>query len=251
MPRLDILEKEAEIRQWIQENQTKAFICKQLHCKPETLNSYLKKMGIEYAGNPQRKGVPRGTNEGYKPAIEYIQSTTIKSHILKQKLIRDGLKEYKCEICGNTEWQGQAIPLELHHKDGNHYNNQLENLQILCPNCHALQNGNSGANIPIVRNFAQPPKKEEKHYYCIDCGKEIYKGSTRCKACASKIRNPHKVEWPTREELKNLIRTIPFTQIGTKYGVSDKGVSRWCKVFGLPSTKKEIKSYTDEEWQKL
>jgi 5-methylcytosine-specific restriction endonuclease McrA len=39
------------------------------------------------------------------------------------------------------------LPLELHHKDRNHFNNDLNNLQILCPNCHSIQEGNAGANI--------------------------------------------------------------------------------------------------------
>ena len=49
--RTDILERKEEILQWIDEHQPKAFICKQLQCKPETLNSYLKQMNIEYSGN--------------------------------------------------------------------------------------------------------------------------------------------------------------------------------------------------------
>ena len=65
---------------------------------------------------------------------------------MKQKLIRDGIKEAKCEICGLANWMGQPIPLELHHKDGNHYNNDFDNLAILCPNCHAQQPGNAGGN---------------------------------------------------------------------------------------------------------
>ena len=146
MPRLrnDILERKNDILEWIAQNQSKAFICRELHCKPETLNSYLKQMEIEYNGNKGGKGFP---DNSYKTAEEYIQGTTIKSHILKQKLIRDGLKENKCEICGNAQWLGQEIPLELHHIDGNHFNNNLDNLQILCPNCHALQPNNSGSNV--------------------------------------------------------------------------------------------------------
>ena len=53
------------------------------------------------------------------------------------RLIDDGIKEARCECCKLSEWMGKPIPLELHHKDGNHYNNDLSNLEILCPNCHA------------------------------------------------------------------------------------------------------------------
>lgn len=144
MHRLDILEKKEQILAWISESRSKAFICRELKCKPETLNSYLKIMEIEYSGNRGGKG--HKVSNTYKTAEEYIKGTCVQSHILKLKLLRDGVKEKKCEICQLAEWQGQDIPLELHHKDGNHFNNNLDNLQILCPNCHALQPNNSGAN---------------------------------------------------------------------------------------------------------
>lgn len=146
MARTDILAREQEIRQWISENQSKAYICRQLQCKAETLNSYLEKMNIQYAGNKGLKGMK--TDKKYKTAEEYAKKEgPVKGWILKNKLIRDGLREDKCEICGITYWQGVHLPLELHHKDGNHYNNNLDNLQILCPNCHSIQEGNAGANI--------------------------------------------------------------------------------------------------------
>lgn len=104
-------------------------------------------MGIEYAGQQNKKGQLKDT-KAYKPALYYIENNfPIISFRLKEKLIRDGLKENKCECCGINEWQGKKIPLELHHKNNNHYDNSLENLQILCPNCHSIQDGNSGANI--------------------------------------------------------------------------------------------------------
>lgn len=116
---------------------------KELRCKQSTLNKYLEKLGLEYSGNQSGKGESRK----YVPAMEYIKNKrAICSHKLKIKLIKDGLKKEKCEICGLSEWIGHKIPLELHHKDGDHYNNALENLIVLCPNCHALQPGNSGAN---------------------------------------------------------------------------------------------------------
>jgi hypothetical protein len=145
MSRTDIFERKDEILQWVEENQSKAFMCRELKCKPETLNSYLKKMKIEYGGNQGGKGIRVGPK--YKTAAEYIMGTYIKSSILKEKLIRDGIKENKCEICGTSIWLNIVLPLELHHKDGDHYNNELDNLQILCPNCHSIQPGNSGSNI--------------------------------------------------------------------------------------------------------
>lgn len=62
----------------------------------------------------------------------------ITSHCIRLRLIKEGLKEPRCECCGSDTWLGREIPLELHHVNGNHFDNRIENLQILCPNCHAL-----------------------------------------------------------------------------------------------------------------
>ena len=61
-------------------------------------------------------------------------------------LDRDNLKEKKCERCGRTEWQGFDIPLGIHHKNGDNHDNRIENLEILCPNCHALTDSYRGRN---------------------------------------------------------------------------------------------------------
>lgn len=66
-----------------------------------------------------------------------IENSGWVSHNIKVRLIKEGLKEYRCERCKNTEWMGEPIPLELHHINGIHTDNRFENLQILCPNCHA------------------------------------------------------------------------------------------------------------------
>ena len=72
MPRTDILERKEDILKWIEEKQSKAYICKQLHCKPETLNSYLEKMGIYYKG---RQGLKE--NHNYKTAEEYAKKVEL------------------------------------------------------------------------------------------------------------------------------------------------------------------------------
>ena len=257
MPRTDILERKDEILQWISENQPKAFICRELKCKPETLNSYLQKMGIEYKGNMGGKGMKN--DPSYKTAEEYILGTSVKSHVLKEKLIRDGIKERKCEICGNFQWQGFNLPLELHHKDGNHYNNNFDNLQILCPNCHSIQTGNGGANVGKyieIKSFKEGENEEQSllNNHCVDCGVIISKKAMRCKSCALRVRhkNSNSISLkPEREELKKLIRAIPFTQLGNKFNVSDNAIRKWCDSYNLPRSSAVIKKYTDKEWENI
>ena len=100
---------------------------------------------------------------------------------------------------------------------------------------------------PITRGDAVIRK--EKEYTCIKCGTKISMNSTLCPKCAQIARR--KVERPNREELKNMIRTIPFTKIAEKYNVSDKAITKWCKAENLPFRKTDIKTYSDEEWNKI
>lgn len=68
------------------------------------------------------------------------------------------LRGHQCEICKLKEWQNQPIPLQIHHKDGDNTNNELQNLQLLCPNCHALTDNWTGKN--INKNKKEVTKEE-------------------------------------------------------------------------------------------
>jgi 5-methylcytosine-specific restriction endonuclease McrA len=68
------------------------------------------------------------------------------TNTLRKRLIRQGLLEPRCASCGLTEWLVQPIPLELDHINGDRFDHRLENLRLLCPNCHALTATYRGKN---------------------------------------------------------------------------------------------------------
>jgi hypothetical protein len=65
---------------------------------------------------------------------------------LKNRLVREGIKENKCEICNIKEWQGEKINMQLDHIDGDSHNHLLKNLRMLCPNCHSQTSTYCGKN---------------------------------------------------------------------------------------------------------
>lgn len=65
---------------------------------------------------------------------------------MKLRLLDAGLKEPRCERCGLSEWRSEPLALELHHLNGDGLDNRLENLELLCPNCHSQTDTWGGKN---------------------------------------------------------------------------------------------------------
>ena len=98
-----------------------------------------------FTGKTWNKGKSIGPKQ---PLERYLSNELqIQSYKLKKKLLSEGFLKQRCSNCQNTEWLDQPIPLELDHINGDHSDNRLPNLRLLCPNCHALTPTYRGKNV--------------------------------------------------------------------------------------------------------
>ena len=207
------------------------------------------KMGIENVGGEDYKEIrqladkldielkfsyKRNTISNHHPKVEtnsiLVENSTYKDATkLKKRLIKEGIKENKCECCGITEWQGKPISLQIHHINGVHNDNRLENIQILCPNCHSQTDTYSGRNSNRENNTKYLKKEKVKN-----------NSNNTIHCILKKFEETH----PAKETLINDFKELKsFRKVGEKYGVSDNGIRRWCEHYGLPREKKKLFEY--------
>ncbi len=143
-----------------------------------------------------------------------ILGSTYNTKNLKNRLYNEGLKERKCEKCGQDEnWYGEHMGLILDHINGNNTDNRLKNLRIVCPNCNATLSTHGGKN--ITHKIKRNPKEK----------------TNKTKNAFNISENQRKVKRPPYEQLQNEIKELGFTGTGKKYGVSDNAIRKWIKFY--------------------
>lgn len=204
-------------------------VCVKLNKRP-TNNTYnmLKKIQEKYNIDISHFSSEIIINNTKKLNISEIFSENSKlknnSH-LKEKLFKLGFKNEVCEKCGNDEWLGVKIPLQVHHINGNRNDNTITNLQLLCPNCHALTDNYCGKN----------KKKEKTKNEKIDTFKKSSKS----------------LKFPSKETLiENFKEKGSFKGVGEVYNVSDNAVKKWFIKHNLPSTAKAVRDMIIEMYGK-
>ena len=109
--------------------------------KCELSFSTFKRYAIIYGlYKPNQAGIGLTKKGTEKFSIEEIlngNAPHFQSYKLKTKILKNNLLDYRCDICGISEWRKKSISLELDHIDGNKHNHKINNLRLLCPNCHS------------------------------------------------------------------------------------------------------------------
>lgn len=198
---------------------TKKMGMKPFYGNRQTVKKYIKifNINIEHfrltsKNNGNKKKL--NLNEILVENSRYIYTTN-----LKEKLYKEGLKEKKCELCGQDEnWNGKKISLILDHINGKNDDNRLENLRIVCPNCNATLPTHGGKNVNHIKIT----------HLCV-CGNKKSADSSHCNQC-SQIKQ-RKVPRPDYLTLIDDINNLGYRGSGLKYGVSDNAIRKWKKNY--------------------
>ena len=206
-----------------------ADFCRKLGWQPrgdnyKIFHQYVRDYGIDISHfTGKRSNIGNKNNCGKeKPVESYLKNgTLVRGSTLIKKLISSGFKEYKCENCGIATWLGEPVHLELHHIDGDHFNNELDNLKLLCPNCHSMTDNFRGKNIKTNETV------------CKNCGKKLrYKNDNGlCRECYDKLLR--KKKRPEKETLENLLSEKSRKEVADLYDVSEAAVRKWIKFYEI------------------
>lgn len=139
---------------------------------------------------------------------------------IKKRLIEMG-REERCQECGlGALWEGKELKLQVDHINGVRTDNRLDNLRIICPNCHSQTDTFAGKRHRVIKK-------------CSGCNRNVNRASESCNSCAQKKLNKHWIPWPSDKELKCLVWSFPITEVSKKLGVSDVAIHKRCALRGI------------------
>lgn len=181
------------VEQAVQNSKTLAGVLRELNVKwsggqQQNIRRWIDVYKIDtshFVGQAVRKGCSRPRIVWQNILTKKTLDRRERSHLLRRALLDYG-KPYVCIVCGNDgHWNGKELRLQVDHKDGNWSNNEPDNLEFICPNCHSQTTGWSGQKGNTTLTSATSTRKK---YPCQDCQRLVTKLSGRCKSCSAKLR---------------------------------------------------------------
>jgi hypothetical protein len=215
----------------INESISKAEVFRKLNLKItgsnyKILNSKIKKLGLDtshFTGQAHLKGKThswskkRPLDKVLIKDSDYLNTSSLKARLLKESILKN-----ECYICFlPPKWNNKNLVMHLDHINGVSDDNRIENLRLLCPNCHSQTITYAGRNSNRNKITKQ----------CLDCNKEISKVSERCKSCAGKFREATKINWPPIEKLIEMVEESNYSATGRSLGVSDNAIRKRIKNY--------------------
>jgi hypothetical protein len=158
-------------------------------------------------------------------------STFLNRGSIKLRLIERGTPEC-CAICGlGPEWNGRLLALHLDHVNGVFNDNRLENLRLLCPNCHSQTDTFAGRRHQQTRTQIA---------HCPHCSLAVPRRAKKCPSCLRWLGKsilpplrPEKITWPDDDALAAMVRATSLLATGRTLGVSDNAVRKRLRNRGL------------------
>jgi hypothetical protein len=181
-----------------------------------------------------------------------VEKSTYPRKDVKRRLLAEGLKEPRCELCGQGEiWQGRPMSMILDHINGVRDDHRLGNLRMVCPNCAATLDTHCGRRNRITRAKRRcrrceksfVPAYASQRYCSRSCGVRWDRAEPSRRRPGSRgipAPSTRKVERPPYEKLMEEIEASSYLAVGRKYGVSDNAVRKWVRFYRRQIEREEM-----------